>query len=118
MPPSLPFPRPNFGGTQREVKNMANCETCKNNEKIPQQSKNELAFAFTERMVKRLWIALCISIALAAVGPLAVHFGWLYYESQFETVEYSYDYQQDDEGANIIRNGNDVNNGATAESEG
>ena len=32
--------------------------------------------------------------------------------------EYSYDYQQDDQGANIIGNGNDVNNGATAEGEG
>ena len=32
--------------------------------------------------------------------------------------EYSYDYQQDGQGTNIIGNGNDVNNGATAESEG
>ena len=89
---------------------MANCKNCKDNEQIPQQSKDELAFAFSERMVKRLWIALCIAIALAVVAPLAVHFGWLYYESQFETNGYSY--EQDGEGTNIIGDGNDVDNGA------
>ena len=84
------------------------CKNCKDNEQIPEQSKNELAFAFAERMVKRLWIALCIAIALAVVAPLAVHFGWLHYESQFET----YEYTQDGEGTNIIGDGNDVDNGA------
>ena len=84
------------------------CKNCKDNEQIPQQSKDELAFAFSERMVKRLWIALCIAIALAVVAPLAVHFGWLHYESQFET----YEYTQDGEGTNIIGDGNDVNNGS------
>ena len=87
---------------------MANCKECKENAQIPQQSKDELAFAFAERMVKRLWIALCIAIALAVVAPLAVHFGWLHYESQFET----YEYMQDGEGTNIIGDGNDVDNGA------
>ena len=91
------------------------CNNCKDNEQIPQQSKDELAFSFAERMVKRLWIALCIAIALAVAAPLAVHFGWLYYESQFETFEYSY--EQDGEGTNIIGDGNDVNNGAKAEDQ-
>ena len=36
---------------------------CKNNEQISQQSKNEFAFAFAERMVKRLWIALIATVA-------------------------------------------------------
>ena len=84
------------------------CKNCKDNEQIPEQIKNELAFAFAERMVKRLWIALCIAIALAVAAPLAVHFGWLHYESQFET----YEYTQDGEGTNIIGDGNDVDNGA------
>ena len=87
---------------------MSTCKNCKDNEQIPQQSKDELAFAFAERMVKRLWIALCIAIALAVAAPLAVHFGWLHYESHFET----YEYTQDGEGTNIIGDGNDVNNGA------
>lgn len=94
-----------------------NCGSCKGKEQIPQQSKDELAFSFAERMVKRLWIALCIAIVLAVAAPLAVHFGWLYYESQYDTIEYSYDYQQDGEGTNIIGNGNDVNNGAKTDSE-
>ena len=84
------------------------CKNCKDNEQIPQQSKDELAFAFAERMVKRLWIALCIAITLAVAAPLAVHFGWLHYEAQFET----YEYTQDGEGTNIIGDGNDVDNGA------
>lgn len=87
---------------------MANCKNCKDNEQIPQQSKDELAFAFAERMVKRLWIALIVAICLAVAAPLAVHFGWLHYESKFET----YEYTQDSEGTNIIGDGNDVNNGA------
>ena len=87
---------------------MSNCKNCKDNEQIPEQSKNELAFAFAERMVKRLLIALVVTICLAVAGPLAVHYGWVYYESQFET----YEYTQDGEGTNIIGDGNDVNNGA------
>ena len=87
---------------------MANCKNCKDNEQIPEHSKEELAFAFAERMVKRLLIALVITICLAVAGPLAVHYGWVYYEGQFET----YEYTQDGEGTNIIGDGNDVNNGA------
>lgn len=87
---------------------MANCKNCKDNEQIPEHSKEELAFAFAERMVKRLLIALVVTICLAVAGPLAVHYGWVYYESQFET----YEYTQDGEGTNIIGDGNDVNNGA------
>ena len=87
---------------------MANCKNCKDNEQIPEHSKEELAFAFAERMVKRLLIALVVTICLVVAGPLAVHYGWVYYESQFET----YEYTQDGEGTNIIGDGNDVNNGA------
>ena len=94
---------------------MANCKNCKDNEQIPEHSKEELAFAFAERMVKRLLIALVVTICLAVAGPLAVHYGWVYYESQFETFEYSY--EQDGEGTNIIGDGNDVNNGAEAEDQ-
>ena len=94
---------------------MSTCKNCKDNEQIPEHSKEELAFAFAERMVKRLVIALVVTICLAVAGPLAVHYGWVYYESQFETFEYSY--EQDGEGTNIIGDGNDVNNGAEAEDQ-
>ena len=72
---------------------MANCETCKNNEEIPQQSKDELAFAFAERMVKRLWIAILVLIFLL----VGTNGAGLWYNSQFETVEtITEEYQADE----------------------
>lgn len=96
---------------------MANCKECKDNAQISMQSKDELAFAFIERTVKRQWIAIIILICMVVVAPLAVHLGWLYYESQYETIEYSYDYQQDGQGTNIIGDENEVNNGPTVENQ-
>ena len=96
---------------------MANCESCKKVQNAPESVPyivHESSMARMERQIKRLWIALIIVVCLLFVSNA----GWLIYESQFETLEYSYDYQQDGQGTNIIGNGNDVNNGATAESEG
>jgi hypothetical protein len=94
---------------------MANCETCKGKEAHAPESVpfivHESSMARMERQIKRLWIALIVAIIVAVVAPLTVHFGWLHYESQFET----YEYTQDGEGTNIIGDGNDVNNGAEAE---
>ena len=96
---------------------MANCETCKGKEAHAPESVpyivHESSMARMERQIKRLWIALIVCIALI----FASNAGWLIYESQYETLEYSYDYQQDGQGTNIIGNGNDVNNGAETESE-
>ena len=63
--------------------------------------------------IKRLWILIVI-LVLMLVGT---NVAWLIYESQFETLEYSYDYQQDGQGTNIIGDGNDVLNGAETASE-
>lgn len=96
---------------------MANCESCKKVQNAPESVPyivHESSMARMERQIKRLWIALLVVIFML----FASNAGWLIYESQFETFEYSYDYQQDGQGTNIIGNGNDVNNGATAESEG
>ena len=91
---------------------MANCETCKGKEAHAPESVpyivHESSMARMERQIKRLWIALIVAIIVAVIAPLTVHFGWLHYESQFET----YEYTQDGEGTNIIGDGNDVNNGA------
>ena len=91
---------------------MANCETCKGKESHAPESVpyivHESSMARMERQIKRLWIALIVAIIVAVIAPLTVHFGWLHYESQFET----YEYTQDGEGTNIIGDGNDVNNGA------
>ena len=96
---------------------MANCETCKGKEAQAPESVpyivHELSMARMERQIKRLWIALIVCIAMI----FACNAAWLVYEIQFETFEYSYDYQQDGQGTNIIGDGNDVNNGATTEGE-
>ena len=98
---------------------MANCETCNGKDARAPESVpyivHESSMARMERQIKRTTIALVISILMGIAGILAVHFGWLYYESQFETFEYSC--EQDGSGTNIIGDGNDVNNGAKAENQ-
>ena len=93
------------------------CETCKGHEKNTPNNvpyiAHESSMARMERQVKRLWIAVLVAVSVAVCGMLAIHAGWLYYESQFETFEYSY--EQDGSGTNIIGDGNDVTNGAEAE---
>ena len=95
---------------------MANCRECKENRVEAKTPENvpyivhETAMARNERNVKRLVVALVVAIVLA----FATNVGWLIYESQYETVDYSY--AQDGEGTNIIGDGNDVDNGAEAQS--
>lgn len=82
------------------------CNNCKDNDQIPQHSKEELAFAFLERMVKRLWIALIICIALIFASNACWIYAWMQYDySSEETI-----YQQDGEGTNIIGDSNEVDN--------
>ena len=95
---------------------MPDCNTCKAKNSPPNVPYvvHEGVMSRLERVIKRLWITVIVAVCLLFVSNA----GWLIYESQFETLEYSYDYQQDGQGTNIIWDGNDVNNGATAESEG
>jgi hypothetical protein len=82
------------------------CNNCKDNEQIPHHSKEELAFAFSERMVKRLWIALIICICFIFASNAAWLYCWMQYDySSEETI-----YQQDGEGTNIIGDSNEVDN--------
>lgn len=71
----------------------------------------EGSMARSERHIKRLVIALIIAVVMIAVTNIA----WLYYESQFDTVEYA----QDGEGINNINTGEQGNilNGTEVESE-
>lgn len=71
----------------------------------------EGSMARSERHIKRLVIALIIAVVMIAVTNIA----WLYYESQFDTVEYS----QDGAGINNINTGEQGNilNGTEVESE-
>ena len=89
---------------------MSTCKNCKDSEQIPEQSKNELAFAFIERTVKRQWIALIIALCMLFASNVAWLYCWMQYDYSSETEEYIY--QQDGEGTNIIGDSNEVNNGA------
>ena len=70
---------------------------------------HEGAVARMERVVKRLWVALIVTVLLM----FATNALWLYEFTQydFETYEYS----QDGRGINIIGDGNGVDYGAAAE---
>lgn len=72
----------------------------------------ESTTARMERSNRRLWIVIIILI-VALIGTNA---GWIYYESQFQTVETSTQIEaQQDGGINIV-GGGDVNYGAESES--
>jgi hypothetical protein len=93
---------------------MSNCGNCGEHKNTPESVPyivHEASMARMERQIKRLWIALIVLVAVL----FATNIGWLVYESQFDTFEYSYDYEQDGQGTNIIGNGNDVINGAETE---
>ena len=86
------------------------CKNCKDNEQIPEQSKNELAFAFAERMTKRLWETILVLIFLLVGTNVA----WLWWSNQWETVE-SWEITQENEDGinNYIGNDGDIFNGET-----
>ena len=74
---------------------MSTCKNCKDNERIPEQSKNELAFAFAERMVRRLWVTILVLIFLF----VGTNGAWLWWSNQWETV-YQEVTQEADNGTN------------------
>ena len=74
---------------------MSTCKNCKDNERIPEQSKNELAFAFAERMVRRLWVTILVLIFLL----VGTNGAWLWWSNQWETV-YQEVTQEADSGTN------------------
>ena len=95
---------------------MANCKNCKDNEQIPEQSKNELAFAFIERTVKRQWIALIIAICMLFTSNAAWLYCWMQYD--YSSEETIVDVNSDDGGnANYIGNDGDIVNGESDRTE-
>ena len=62
-----------------------------------------------EKHMKRLWIALVISILCILISNLV----WIWYINQYDYVSYD----QDGEGVNIIGNSNEVENGTEIQSE-
>ena len=95
---------------------MANCKNCKDNEQIPQQSKNELAFAFIERTVKRQWIALIIALCMLFASNVAWLYAWMQYD--YTSEEVIVDVNSEDGGnANYIGNDGDIVNGESYRTE-
>jgi hypothetical protein len=92
------------------------CNNCKDNEQIPHHSKEELAFAFSERMVKRLWIALIICICFIFASNAAWLYCWMQYD--YSSEETIVDVNSDDGGnANYIGNDGDIVNGESDRTE-
>ena len=85
---------------------MGECKTCENNKPNVRQYDIDLLSAMAERTIKRLWIIVLVLI-IALIGTNGA---WLYYESQFQTVETTIEAEQGD-GVNIV-GGGDVNYGA------
>jgi len=70
----------------------------------------ECITATYERIIKRLWI-LCLIIFITCAGT---NLGWIYYESQFETVHETEVKQENESGNNnYIGNNGDITNGET-----
>ena len=91
-----------------ETKKCNSCGTKENPISIPyvvyESSMNRM-----ERIVKRQWIALIVALCML-FGSFA---GFIWYESQFETISY----EQDGEGINNVNLGEqgDLNNGTKSQ---
>lgn len=82
------------------------------------KEKNDVPFvvfesvqARQERCIKRLWIAVIVSILSLLISNVA----WLWYINQYDFESYSYEYLQDGKGLNIIGDNNGVYNGTESE---
>ena len=92
---------------------MANCETCKKVQNVAENVPyivHEASMARMERQIKRLLVVALILIFLL----VGTNCAWLYYESQWETVESWEITQENDCGYNnYIGNDGDIVNGET-----
>ena len=91
---------------------MSNCGNCNGKDKNTPENVpylvHEMEMARAERTIKRLWITTLVLIFML-VGTNAA---WMYYESQWETVE-SWEITQETDGGynNYIGNDGDIVNG-------
>ena len=86
---------------------MGECKTCESNKPNVRQYDIDLLSAMAERTIKRLWICVLVLI-IALIGTNA---GWLYYESQFETITTEVTQENADGYNNYIGNDGDIVNG-------
>ena len=78
---SLPLsPVKTWRHRHREVKDMANCETCKNAKSAPENVPyivHEASMARMERQIKRLWVAVIVAACLLFASSAIFTYAWL-----------------------------------------
>ena len=92
------------------------CETCKEKRKVIAQTPkdvpyiaHESAVARLERVIKRLWVLALVLIVLLAASNAA----WIWWESQYQTIETTITQENADGYNNYIGNDGDIVNGET-----
>lgn len=90
------------------------CETCKEKRKVIAQTPkdvpyiaHESAVARLERVIKRLWVLVLALIILLCASNAA----WIWYESQYQTIETTITQENEDGYNNYIGNNGDIVNG-------
>ena len=90
------------------------CETCKEKRKVISQTPkdvpyiaHESAVARLERVIKRLWVLVLALIILLCASNAA----WIWWESQYETIETTITQENADGYNNYIGNDGDIVNG-------
>lgn len=90
------------------------CETCKEKRKVIAQTPkdvpyiaHESAVARLERVIKRLWVLVLALIIILCASNAA----WIWWESQYETIETTINQENADGYNNYIGNDGDIVNG-------
>lgn len=90
------------------------CETCKEKRRVIDQTPkdvpyiaHESAVARLERVIKRLWVLALVLIILLAASNAA----WIWWESQYQTIETTITQENADGYNNYIGNDGDIVNG-------
>ena len=90
------------------------CETCKEKRKVIDQTPKDVpyivhegAVARLERVIKRMWVLVLSLIILLFVSNAA----WIWYESQYQTIEPTITQENEDGYNNYIGNDGDIVNG-------
>ena len=108
--PPFPFPLLKLWRRRhREVKDMANCETCKKVQNAPESVPyivHEASMARMERQIKRL----CITVIVAVCLLFASNAGWLLAWTNYDYASYEA-ITDDGSDANIVGNDSDIVNG-------
>lgn len=92
---------------------MANCETCKKSQSVPESVPyivHESSIARMERQIKRLWIALIVAVCLLFASNAGWLFCWMQYDYSSEEIVVEQD-AKDGGNANYIGNDGDIVNG-------